>query len=81
MTNPDAINLHWDKLVKEYAEVDHDFVKSYLNNINYGTVYLTTYWWYIIRHKRLLMDKFTCTNKNCSGITKELKCSSPKLQP
>ena len=69
ITNADTINTHWNRLLRDYAEVDHDSVKRYLNKINYKTVYLTTYWWYIIRHKRLLMDGFLCTDKNCCGDT------------
>lgn len=65
MKNERMINAHWNKMVRDYQWVDQDEVKAYLNNVNYTKVYLTSYWWYIIKHKRMLMDGFLCTDGRC----------------
>lgn len=65
MRNEETINGHWDKLLRDYAWVDQDRIKTYLNNVDYDRVFLTSYWWYIIKHKRMLMDGFLCANNTC----------------
>jgi len=66
MRNPEVIDWHWNRLLQDYEGVDRDAVKRYLNKRNYKKVFLTSYWWYIIKHKRLAMDGFKCCGRNCS---------------
>lgn len=65
MSNSTTINRHWDTLVEEYKHVNQDKVKEHLRWVNYHAVFLTSYWWYVIRHKRKLMDGFKCTTIGC----------------
>ena len=77
LTNADTINAFWDRMVLEYEGVDQEQVKRYLNRKKYRTVYLTTFWWYIISYKRKLMDGFKCTHTNCSGDCRVLEVHHP----
>jgi len=48
-------------------EIKRYFNKRYGNKRRYRKGYLTTYWWYIISHKRKLMDRFTCAVDGCGN--------------
>ena len=65
MRNLEVIDWHWNRLLEDYNCVDKDAVKRYLNKRNYKRVFLTSYWWYIIKHKRLAMDGFKCVGEDC----------------
>jgi len=77
LTNAEYINLRWEELKREYRDVDQDYIKRYLCKKPYESYYLKTYWWYIIRHKKLLMDGFKCTDKNCDGSCTTLQVHHP----
>jgi len=77
ITNGEVIERRWKKLVEEYANVNQNKIKNYLCNRSdtqkkYVKYYLTTYWWYVIRHKRLLMDGQICSDENCN-VSEELE--------
>jgi len=77
LTNPDTINGHLNKLLPDYAEVNQEAIKRYLqsksrNKTDYNDIYRTTYWWYIIRHVILLRDGFGCAHKDCDGTCDKL---------
>jgi len=73
ITNPETIYSYWNTLLLDYASVDQEAIKRYLCSKPYESFYLKTYWWYIIRHMRLLMDGFKCTHKDCNGKYKVLQ--------
>jgi len=66
MTNLEVIDWHWGRLLDDYDGVYKDNVKNYLNKVKYKKVFLTSYWWYIIRHKRMAIDGFKCCG--CGAI-------------
>ena len=57
-----TIRIMWDTLVVEYNEVDKSLVTDHFLKLHYKKQYLFTYWWYVIRHKRILMDNFVCSD-------------------
>lgn len=77
ITNPETIESYWNKLLEDYADVNQDAIKRYLCRKKYRTYYLTTYWWYIISHKRKLMDGFKCTGEDCQGDCHVLNVHHP----
>ena len=66
VTNRDWINSLWEKLLRAYENVDQKIIKDYLCWKNYEVGYLHSNWWYIIKHRRLVMDGFKCTK--CGAI-------------
>ena len=82
LSNPEVINIRWNTLVADFAKVDQKAVTQYLRDTSntrskYRDFYLTTFWWYIIRHKRMLMDGALCTGKNCTGNYSSLEIHHP----
>lgn len=78
LTNSETIEIYWKTLCLEYLNVNQDAIKRYLRGrsdtkSSYRNVYLTTYWWYVIKHKRKLIDGFKCTNKDCDGTCTTLE--------
>ena len=69
MKNHVMINKRWDELLHDYKNVNHEAIKFYLKKVAYVKTYLTSYWWYIIRNKRILMDGEICSNVNCNNTT------------
>ena len=65
INNPETIGSLWDSFVLDWLDVNQKAITEYLKKKDYKTWYLKTYWWYLIKHKRMLMDGFTCTNNNC----------------
>lgn len=66
ITNPSTIEAYWTQLLLDYANVDQDAIRRYLRHKKYKNYYLTTYWWYIISHKRKLMDGMLCSENGCN---------------
>ena len=71
--NEDTINLMWERLLEDYKTVEPDAIKRYLCNKKYKTYYLITYWWYIISHRRKVMDGWKCTHKGCIVDKRQLQ--------
>lgn len=65
INNPETINSYWDTLVLDWLGVNQKAITEYLKKKDYKSWYLKTYWWYIIKHKRMLMDGFICTGNSC----------------
>lgn len=77
ITNPEVIDSYFNTLLLDYENVDQDYIKRYLCSKNYKNFYVLTYWWYIIAHKRKLMDGMACTGKDCDGECLELHVHHP----
>jgi hypothetical protein len=73
ITNPDTITSYVDTLLLDYELIDQEAIRRYLCSKPYPSYYCSTYWWYIISHKRKLMDGMKCSHEDCDGKCKILQ--------
>ena len=66
VTNKEVIERRWQDLLLIYETVFKDKVKIYLNKRQYKKVFLTSFWWYVIRNKVLMRDGWSCQGTNCT---------------
>ena len=66
VTNKEVIEKRFQTLLEIYETVFKDKVKVYLKKRHYVTVYLTSFWWHVIRNKVLMRDNWSCQDSNCT---------------